>query len=138
MPRMMPDSLDDYPIFIRSLYAQRTERTACTKLLDEFCEIAGFERKYAIKVLGGQRRPMQPEQILWDRESENLGRLLLQNELFPFRARNLNQTSIDLLAMVNGEGITTRIQTLISHGRVARFEKRGNQLLERCRQMAMR
>lgn len=54
----MPDSLDDYTILMRSRYAQRTGRKARTKLLNEFCEITGFERKYAIKVLGGQRRQL--------------------------------------------------------------------------------
>ena len=56
MPRLMTESLDEYTLLMRSRYARRTGRKARSKLLDEFCDVTGFERKYAIKVLNGQRR----------------------------------------------------------------------------------
>ena len=31
-----------------------------SRLLDEFCEHYGYERKYAIKLLGGRSEPSQP------------------------------------------------------------------------------
>lgn len=40
---------------MRWRYAGRG-REGRTKLLDEFCELCGYERKYAIKLLRGQRR----------------------------------------------------------------------------------
>ena len=40
---------------MRDRYARRG-RPARIKLLDEFCELSGYERKYAIKLLGGKRR----------------------------------------------------------------------------------
>ena len=40
---------------MRERYARRG-REARTKLLDEFCGLCGYERKYAIKLLGGKRR----------------------------------------------------------------------------------
>ena len=60
MPRLMTQSLDDYTVLIRSRYARRTGRRARSKLLDEFCNVTGFERKYAIKVLNSQRRRKTP------------------------------------------------------------------------------
>ena len=56
MPRLMTDTLDDYTELMRSRYARRTGRCARSKLLGEFCNVTGFERKYAIKILNGQRR----------------------------------------------------------------------------------
>jgi len=60
MPRLMTESLIDYTTLIRSRYARRSGRRARSILLDEFCNVTGFERKYAIKVLNGQRRRRTP------------------------------------------------------------------------------
>ena len=42
---------------MKQRYARRAGREARGKLLDEVCELCGYERKHALKVLGG-RRPM--------------------------------------------------------------------------------
>ena len=55
-PRLMKESLEDYTEVMRGRYARRTGRQARSLLLDEYCQTAGLERKYAIKVLRGQRR----------------------------------------------------------------------------------
>ena len=52
----MKESLEDYIRVTRERYARRTGKRARSALLDEFCENSGFERKYAIKVLNGERR----------------------------------------------------------------------------------
>ena len=56
MPRLMPASLNDHVAPIRSRYSRRTGKLPGSRLLDEFCKVTGFERKYAIKVLGNRRR----------------------------------------------------------------------------------
>ena len=40
---------------MRERYARRTGREARGKLIDEVCELCGYDRKHAIKVLGGKR-----------------------------------------------------------------------------------
>jgi hypothetical protein len=55
-PRLMKESLEDYTCLMRGRYARRTGKPARRKLLDEYCENTGLERKYANKVLRGQRR----------------------------------------------------------------------------------
>lgn len=55
-PRLMKKSLEDYIRVTRERYTRRTGKRARSALLDEFCENSGFERKYAIKVLNGERR----------------------------------------------------------------------------------
>jgi len=52
----MDQSLDDYITLMRSRYSRRTGKPARSRLLDEFCEVTDFERKYAIKVLSKRRR----------------------------------------------------------------------------------
>jgi len=52
----MKTSLEDYTRVVRGRYARRTGKQARRALLDEYCQVTGFERKYAIKVLRGQRR----------------------------------------------------------------------------------
>lgn len=52
----MPKSLEEYVALIRDRYARRTGKVARSRLLDEFCEVTEFERKYAIKVLRNHRR----------------------------------------------------------------------------------
>src|ERR1700691_1771057 len=42
---------------MRERHGRRRGRHARGKLIDEFCELCGYERKYAIKLLGGKRRP---------------------------------------------------------------------------------
>jgi hypothetical protein len=41
---------------MRERYARHTGKLARQKLLDEYCQSTGLERKYANKVLRGQRR----------------------------------------------------------------------------------
>ena len=55
-PRLMKESLEDYTRVMRGRYARRTGKPARQKLLDEYCQSTGLERKYANKVLRGQRR----------------------------------------------------------------------------------
>lgn len=52
----MKESLEDYTRVMRGRYARHTGKPARTKLLDEYCQSTGLERKYANKVLRGQRR----------------------------------------------------------------------------------
>ena len=47
---------DEYLEKMRERYGRMTGRQARSKLLDEFCEVTGHERKYATKLLGGRRR----------------------------------------------------------------------------------
>ncbi len=53
---MSKKSIDDYTEKLRERYSRMTGRQARGKILDEYIEVTGFERKYAIKVLGGTRR----------------------------------------------------------------------------------
>jgi hypothetical protein len=55
-PRLMKKSLEDYTRVMRGRYARHTGKLARQKLLDEYCQTTGLERKYANKVLRGQRR----------------------------------------------------------------------------------
>jgi hypothetical protein len=55
-PRLMKESLEDYTRVMRGRYARHTGKPARQKLLDEYCQTTGLERKYANKVLQGQRR----------------------------------------------------------------------------------
>ncbi len=55
-PRMMKESLEDYTRVMRGRYARHTGKPARAKLLDKYCQTTGLERKYANKVLRGQRR----------------------------------------------------------------------------------
>ena len=54
-PEMSQKSKDEILRLMRWRYAQRG-REGRVKLLDEFCVLCGYERKYAIKLLGGWRR----------------------------------------------------------------------------------
>ena len=56
----MDQSLTDYIECMRERYARMTGKRARSKLLDDFCATSGFERKYALKVLRGQRRKEPP------------------------------------------------------------------------------
>ncbi len=53
--KMSEKSREEVLRVMRERYARRG-RQARMKLLDEFCELCGYERKYAIKLLGGRRR----------------------------------------------------------------------------------
>ena len=53
---MMKESLEDYTRMMRERYVRPWGRKARGVLLDEYCQSSGLERKYAIKVLRGQRR----------------------------------------------------------------------------------
>ena len=55
MPQLMGQSLNDSIIAIRERYSRMTGKPARSLLLNEFCETTNFERKHAIKVLGGRR-----------------------------------------------------------------------------------
>lgn len=55
-PRLMKESHDDYTRMMRERYARRRGKEARGLLLDEYCRSTGLERKYANKVLRGQRR----------------------------------------------------------------------------------
>ena len=54
-PEMSQKSKDEVLKLMRWRYARRG-REGRTKLLDEFCALCGYERKYAIKLLRGKRR----------------------------------------------------------------------------------
>ena len=53
--KMSEKSREEVLELMRGRYAGRG-REGRSKLLDEFCELCGYERKYAIKLLRGQRR----------------------------------------------------------------------------------
>lgn len=55
-PRLMKESLEDYTRVMRGRYCRRKGKQARHLLLNEFCQNTGLERKYANKVLRGQRR----------------------------------------------------------------------------------
>ncbi len=52
---MSQKSKDEVLTLTRARY-QRRGLGGRSRLLDEFCELCGYERKYAIKLLGGKRR----------------------------------------------------------------------------------
>lgn len=52
---MSQTARNEYLEKMRWRYARRTSKTARSKLIDEFCIVTGHERKYAIKLLRGQR-----------------------------------------------------------------------------------
>lgn len=54
---MSEESLKEYICRIRKRYGLMKSRGARGRLLDEFCEVSGLERKYSIRVLRGTRRP---------------------------------------------------------------------------------
>jgi len=57
MPAAMSQrSLAEYIPRVRNRYARMTGKRARSVLLDEFCAVSGWERKYALKVLNGKRR----------------------------------------------------------------------------------
>ena len=53
---MSENSTEEYTAKIRDRYARMTGRKARSKLLDEFVEVTGWERKHANKVLLGIKR----------------------------------------------------------------------------------
>lgn len=53
---MSKQSLDEYIPRVRSRYQRLTGKPARSRLLDDFCEVTGYGRKHAIKVLRGQKR----------------------------------------------------------------------------------
>ena len=53
--KMSEKSTEEILKIMRPKHARRG-REAWSRLLDEFCQRCGFERKYAIKLLGGKRR----------------------------------------------------------------------------------
>ena len=53
---MSQTSLTEYIPRVRNRYARMTGKQARSVLLDEFCAVSGWERKYAMKVLQGKRR----------------------------------------------------------------------------------
>lgn len=52
----MKKSLEDHTRVMRERHARHTGKPARQKLLDEYCQTTGLERKYANKVLREQRR----------------------------------------------------------------------------------
>jgi hypothetical protein len=52
---MSPNTRDEYLEKMRSRYRRYTGKTARSRLLDEFCQATGHERKYASKLLSVQR-----------------------------------------------------------------------------------
>lgn len=48
---------NEYLETMRFRYRGRTKKTAKSNLIDEFCEVSGHERKYAIKLLANQWSP---------------------------------------------------------------------------------
>lgn len=53
--KMSEKSREEVILSMRNRYAGRG-REGRSRLIDELCELCGYERKYAIKVLGGKRR----------------------------------------------------------------------------------
>lgn len=53
---MSESSTREYTEKMRGRYGRMTGKAARSRLLDEYVAVTGFERKYAIKVLGGSRR----------------------------------------------------------------------------------
>ena len=53
---MSKECLDKYIPRVSSCYQRLTGKLARSRLLDDFCEVTGYGRKYAIKVLRGQKR----------------------------------------------------------------------------------
>ena len=53
---MSQKARDEYLEKMRERYARMSGRQARSRLLDEFCEVTGHERKYATKLLGAKRR----------------------------------------------------------------------------------
>ena len=53
---MSQESLAEYIPRVRNRYERMREKRARSRVLDEFCAVSGWERKYALKVLRGQRR----------------------------------------------------------------------------------
>lgn len=54
---MSRSTRDEYLEKMRCRYRRYTGKPAKSRLLDEFCELTGHERKYATKLLGGRRGP---------------------------------------------------------------------------------
>ena len=52
-PEMSQLSRKEYLAKMRWRYAQRG-REGKSRLLDELCEVCGYDRKYAVKLLGGK------------------------------------------------------------------------------------
>lgn len=59
--KMSEKSKEEVLVLMRERYLRRG-REARGRLLDEFCELCAYERKYAIKLLGGKRRDGEKSQ----------------------------------------------------------------------------
>lgn len=59
---MSQESTSEYTAKIRERYGRMTGKQARSRLLDEYTQVTGFERKYAIKVLRGHRRKSKEAQ----------------------------------------------------------------------------
>jgi hypothetical protein len=53
---MSEKSIEEYTIKMRERHTRMTGRRGKTKLLDEFVEVTGWERKHANKLILGQKR----------------------------------------------------------------------------------
>jgi len=58
---MSQESIKEYTEKLRERYSRMTGKRARSRLLDEYTEVTGFNRKYAIKILRGQRRKNKVE-----------------------------------------------------------------------------
>ncbi|HKL22755.1 MAG TPA: hypothetical protein VJ904_13190, partial [Tichowtungia sp.] len=56
MKKMSCESRSEY-ISVQKRRYRRAGKTYKTRLLDEVCEVCNYERKYAVKLLNGTRRP---------------------------------------------------------------------------------
>ena len=61
---MSQNTRDEYLKTMRDRYRRYTGKQAKTTLLDEFCQVTGHERKYAIKLLRRQRGPDRKNGLL--------------------------------------------------------------------------
>ena len=58
---MSRSTCDEYLEKMRCRYRRYTGKPAKSRLLDEFRQVTGYERKHAIKLLGGRPRTYAPE-----------------------------------------------------------------------------
>ncbi|MFK7849815.1 MAG: hypothetical protein AB8D78_02455 [Akkermansiaceae bacterium] len=62
-------SIDEYTEKLRERYSRMTGWRARGKLLDEYIEVTGYERKYAAKVFGEIRRKSSGKSQ-WDKKAK--------------------------------------------------------------------
>jgi len=140
--RMSRKSKEEYLELMRGRYGRLTGRRAKSLLLDEFCEVTGHERKYALKLLNGRRcgrgagrggrsrsYGAAEEEVLyniWWRAEMPCGKRLvgMLPEWLPWYGLHFGEVPEEVLARVRGVSAAT-VDRLLAKRKVCNGRRRG-------------